>query len=54
MLMRSASAVALLEQRKAPLVLAQRPKYPTRTSSSALPTMLAMAAETPGSTCVGS
>lgn len=54
MLILSASAVALFEHKKAPSVLAQRPKYPTRTSSSAWPTMLAMAAVTPGSTCVGS
>jgi len=50
----SASAVALFEQRNAPSVLTQRPKYPTRTSSCACPTMLAIAAVTPGSTCVGS
>lgn len=50
----SASAVALFEQRNAPSVFTQRPKYPTRTSSCAWPTMLAIAAVTPGSTCVGS
>lgn len=46
-----AKVVALLLQRKDPSVLMQMPKYPTRTSSMALPTMLAMAETTPGSTC---
>ena len=55
MLICSASRVALLEQRnEPPSGLMHSPKYPTRTSSMALPTILAMAAVTPGSTCAGS
>ena len=50
-----AKSVALLEQRKLPPSgVTQMPKYPTRTSNCAPPTRLAIAAVTPGSTCVGS
>jgi len=54
MLTRSASAVALLLHMKAPSsTCMQIPKYPTLTLRSALPTMLAIAVVTPGSTWVG-
>ena len=48
----AARALALLEQRNEPPDgLTQMPKYPTRTSKIALPTMFDIAAVTPGSTC---
>ena len=48
----SANWVALLLQRKLPPSgFMQIPKYPTRTSSIALPTMFDIAVTTPGSTC---
>lgn len=49
-----AKLVALFEQRNAPPSgFMQIPKYPTRTSRCAWPTMLAIAVVTPGSTCEG-
>lgn len=48
----SANCVALLLQRKLPPSgFMQMPKYPTRTSSIAFPTMFDIAVTTPGSTC---
>lgn len=55
MLICSANNVALFEHKKLPPSgFTHSPKYPTRTSRFASPTMLAMAAVTPGLTCVGS